>query len=58
MAMPRPISRPALLLMSESARCPRITAAKAENGQKKNTAPQIKLAKALPLFCGGPFHSG
>jgi hypothetical protein len=29
----------------------------AESGHKKNTTPQIRLASAFPLFCGGPLNA-
>jgi len=48
--------RPALRLISDSARWPKITAA-IDAGAKQRITPQIKLASALLLFCGGRPHS-
>src|SRR5438094_7954552 len=48
--------RPALRLISDSARWPKITAA-IDAGAKQRMTPQIKLASALLLCCGGTPHS-
>src|SRR5216684_7872517 len=49
--------RPAPRLISDSARWPKITAA-IEDGTKQRITPQIRLATALLLVCGGAPHSG
>src|SRR5713226_3663369 len=51
MARPSPFRRPALLRISESDMCPRITATIAA-GSKKKKKPRIRLAIALPSVCG------
>src|SRR5262245_31315596 len=51
MAMPLPAMRPAVRLISASARCPRMMAA-IEAGAHINNTPQTRLAIALLLFCG------
>src|SRR5713101_3691436 len=49
--------RPAPRLISDSAHWPKITAA-IEDGTKQRIMPQITLATALLLVCGGAPHSG
>src|SRR5262245_30495809 len=51
MAIPLPAIRPAVRLISTSARCPRMMAA-IEAGAHMNNTPQTRLAIALLLFCG------
>src|SRR5579863_1603033 len=51
-AKPLPPSRPALLRISESDKCPKRTAAIALGG-KKNRTPQTRLNMAFPLGSGG-----
>ena len=52
MARPSPFRRPALLRISESDMCPRITATIAA-GSKKKKKPRIRLAIALLSVCCG-----
>src|SRR6266852_5206895 len=58
MARPSPFRRPALLRISESEMCPRITATIAA-GRKKKKKPRIRLAIALPsVRCAATAPSG
>src|SRR5712675_1773967 len=52
MARPSPLSRPALLRISERERCPKIIA-RIDRGNAKRKTPQAKLAMAFPLVTGG-----
>src|SRR5258708_40304197 len=52
MARPSPLSRPALLRISERERCPKIIA-RIDKGNAKRKTPQAKLAMAFPLVSGG-----
>src|ERR1700693_5110572 len=50
--MPSPLRRPELLRISETERCPNMTA-RIDNGNANRKRPQTKLAIALPLVCAG-----
>src|SRR5579864_3826387 len=52
MARPSPFSRPALFLISDNPRWPKITAATKAHGTK-NRSPNTRLAMAFPLVCAG-----
>src|SRR6267378_4915866 len=52
MAIPSPLSRPALLRISERERCPKMIA-RIDMGNTKRKSPQIRLTIAFPLVSGG-----
>src|SRR5271163_2562580 len=55
--MPSPLSRPALLRMSERDRCPNMIA-RIDNGNANRKSPQTKLAIAFPLVSAGAIAAG
>src|SRR6266850_6369654 len=57
MAMPWPLSLPALFLISERDRCPKIIATM-ESGRNKKKSPDTKLTIAFPLVSAGAAEVG
>src|SRR5580700_2698902 len=57
MAIPSPLSRPALLRISEREMCPKIIA-RIDIGNANRKSPQTRLTIALPLVSAGAVKAG